>query len=85
MKERVIKYIKLTTDALDVARKNVVDDRANALLDMASRYLNDGKYFYDSGDLETALVALVYAHAWIDVAAFLKFISVDDSNKFMVD
>ena len=84
MKDRVVRYINLTTRALDIAKNNIQDDRAYDLLDMASRYLEDGKYFYNSGDLETALVALVYAHAWIDVAAFLNFISVDDSNMFMV-
>jgi len=33
---------------------------------MARSYYNDGKYFFDRGDLVNALVCFSYGHAWLD-------------------
>jgi len=33
---------------------------------IARSYYNDGKYFFERGDLVNALVCFSYGHAWLD-------------------
>ena len=64
-------YIDLTTRAFEKATpltKKGSDDekKLNSMLQMASDYLNDAKYFLEREDLLRAYGAINYAHAWID-------------------
>ena len=55
-------------------------------LDMAQRYYDDAKYYYEKDDLVTAFASLNYAHGWLDAGARLGVFDVDGDNElFVVD
>ncbi len=88
--ERLEKYLKLTGKALRKVRikegLNTTDrERAIKLKDMAERYYRDALFFKEKNKRETSLSAVVYAHAWLDIGAFLGFFDVADNKLFMVD
>ena len=72
LSESLVKhYINLTTKAFEkatpIVEKGSEDEKKlNSMLQMASDYLNDAKYFLEKGDLLRAYGAINYSHAWID-------------------
>ena len=87
---KLSKYFDLTEKALKKAKLNHgLDSKdkksAEDLIDLAKRYFDDAKYFEKKGDLVNAYGAVVYSHAFLDVAARLGFFDVDDNQLFMVD
>ncbi len=78
---RAIKKIKINLD-VKFDSKKIAED----FLDMASRYVEDSKYFRNKGDFVNALAALSYAHAWLDAGARIGIFDVDHDNElFTVD
>ena len=90
LKTKLKKYFKITEEAIKTIKisKNL-DSKSNEsaadLLDLATKYFADAKYFEDKGDIVNAYGAVVYAHAFLDIGARLGFFDVDDSKLFMVD
>jgi len=92
MEEKLEKYFKLTGEALEKASKSkealTLDRMKNArddFLDMAKRYFKDAKHFDDKDDKLNALIAVCYAHAFLDAGARLGLFDVKDNELFMVD
>ena len=69
-KERAERYIVMTENALSSIEPKktagVAAGHARDVIDTASRYLSDAKYFHGKGDLIAALATVNYAHGWID-------------------
>jgi len=80
--EKWRRYVKVTEEAL--RRVKVVDPRGNRLVEMCRRYLEDSKYFAERGDYTTALAAVSYAHAWIDVGTYIGLLKGDDDQLFVL-
>ncbi len=56
------------------------------IYDMVCRYYSDAQHFASKNDYINAFAALNYAHGWLDCAARLRLIDVDnDSVLFTVD
>jgi len=51
---------------------------------MCRRYLEDSKYFAERGDYATALAAVSYAHAWIDVGTYIGILKGDSDQLFVL-
>ena len=87
--EKLEKYFKITTEALEKALKApkapASHSQAADALDMVSRYVSDAKHFREKGDFVLAFAALNYAHGWLDAAARFKLFEVHDSRLFTVD
>ena len=88
-KEKLEKYFKITSEALEKAKKAPKDahmlSHAEDFLDMAQRYFDDAKHFEKKGDMVTAFAALNYAHGWLDAGARIGLFKVKDSRLFTVD
>ncbi len=87
LKEKVEKYEKLTSKALEEIRlikgltnkeKNVAED----FLSMSKNYFNDAKYFKEQGKLLTSLAAFSYAHAWLDAGVRARVFDAKDDQLF---
>jgi len=83
---RTDKYEKLTEKALKkskicVAKNSALFFVAKDFIDMATRYLEDGKYYKKKGEYEIALASFAYAHAWLDCCARLGLTDVKNDNK----
>jgi len=86
-KSHLDKYFKLTSKAFRVAKEAVdkkKEKQASTILDMASRYLDDAKYFKDKGYFVNAFAALNYAHGWLDAGSKLGIFKVKDTQLFVV-
>jgi uncharacterized protein len=84
--EKVKKYMRTTGIALELVRiaKGKEKDAAS-VLDMASRYHSDAKFYLEKGDLVTAFAALNYAHGWIDCGVRLgALISDPEDHEFIM-
>ncbi len=84
---RLDKYFSITRKAIAEARKHVVKERkkdAEAVLDMASRYLQDAEYFRKQGHYVNAFAAINYAHGWLDAGSKLGLFDVSDTKLFVV-
>ena len=85
--EKLEKYFKLTSTALEKAGKKIIRGRekeAKEIIDMASNYLSDAEYFRKKGDFVNAFAALNYAHGWIDSGVRLDVFNVKDRKLFTV-
>ena len=91
VEEKCDKYLDLTSRALKKVKlvsSVAVDGDACAkdFLDLAKRYYSDAHHFKEKGEVLTALLAVTYAHAWLDAGARMNVFDVDgDSELFMVD
>jgi len=79
--ERVERYIKLTSDALDKAKiaapeKSFNRKLADDFMKMARAYFEDAKDFAAKGDLVNAFACINYAHGWLDSGARLGLFDV---------
>lgn len=86
-KTRIGKYRKLTEEALDMAKKNIVkgkEEEAKEIITMVECYLSDSKHFEKKGHFVNAYGALNYAHGWLDAGARLKIFDVKDNKLFSV-
>lgn len=85
--EKIEKYKKLTSKALEEVKKNIISGResdAKEIIEMVSNYLSDAKHFEEKGDFVNAFAALNYAHGWLDSGVRLKVFDVDDDKLFTV-
>ena len=87
VEEKLERYLELTKEAIfKVKIKNGNSELiAKDFLDMAKRYYKDAEYFNSKGEKLNALVAVTYAHAFLDAGARAKVFDVKDSRLFMVD
>lgn len=74
------KYLRLTREALDRVRpaapsRSYLAGAADDYLAMATSYLSDAEHFAEQGDLERALAAASYAHAWLDAGVRLGILN----------
>ena len=87
--EKLEKYFSVTKEALEMINEKGIDETrqhlANDFLDMAKRYFEDAKHFYEKEDWVLAFAALNYAHGWLDAGARAKLFKVKDSRLFTVD
>jgi hypothetical protein len=85
--EKLKKYFEITGKALVMAKKALDNKRkaeAEEVLDMASRYYEDAKWFEKKGNFVNAFAALNYAHGWLDCGARIGLFKVKDSNLFVI-
>jgi len=86
-KEKIEKYFKLTSTALNEVKKHVIkgnESQAKEIIKMAENYLSDAGYFEKKGDFVNAFAALNYAHGWIDSGARLGIFDVKDNKLFTI-
>ena len=87
--EKLEHYFSITEEALVQARQHLNPQQLTSaadFLDMATRYCEDARYFYDTKkDLVLAFAALNYAHGWLDAGARIGLFLVKDSRLFTVD
>lgn len=84
---RLSKYFEITGKALAIAKKAINKKRkkdALEVLDMASRYYEDAKWFQEREHYVNAFAALNYAHGWLDAGARLGLFKVKDSKLFVI-
>jgi len=85
--EKLEKYFKLTSNALEEVKKNIIagkKDYAKEIIDMVSNYLSDAKHFEKKGDFVNAFAALNYAHGWLDSGVRLDIFDVKNDKLFTV-
>ena len=86
-KEKIEKYFDLTSNALEIVKKNIIkgeEEHAKEIIDMIENYLSDAKHFEEKGDLVNAFAALNYSHGWLDSGVRLDIFKVDDDKLFTV-
>ncbi len=86
-KEKILKYRKITEEALEMAKKNISEGKekeAKEIIEMVECYLSDSKHFEKQGHLVDAYGCLNYAHGWLDCGARLKIFNVKDNRLFTV-
>jgi hypothetical protein len=86
-KEKLEKYFKLTSTALEEVKKNIISgkkDYAKEIIEMVSNYLSDAKHFEQKGDFVNAFAALNYAHGWLDSGVRLDIFDVKNDKLFTV-
>ena len=86
LQERAVRYRQLTETALQkVSIKEGIAEKerkiARDFLSMARNYLSDGKHFEEKGELELALAAFSYAHAWIDAGVRACFLDGKEDDQ----
>ncbi len=86
-KQKLEKYFKLTSTALSKIKNKIIkgkEQEAKEIIEMASNYLSDAKYFQDKEDYVNAFAALNYAHGWIDSGVRLGIFDVKDNKLFTI-
>jgi len=86
-KEKLKKYLEVTSNALEIVKKSIIKGKENyakEIINMASNYLSDAKYFEKKGDFVNAFAALNYAHGWLDAGVRLEIFDVKDSKLFTI-
>ena len=86
-KQKLEKYYKLTSKALDEVKKHIVKSKkkeADEIIKMASAYLSDSRFFEKKFDYVNAFGAIYYAHGWIDCGVRLGIFDVKDDKLFTV-
>ena len=86
-KQKLEKYFKLTSTALQEIKKNIIKGKENyakEIIEMVENYLSDAKHFEKNQDFVNAFAALNYAHGWIDSGVRLDIFDVKDDKLFTV-
>ncbi len=86
-KEKLERYFKITSEALEAVKKNIFSNRdkdAKEIIEMAENYVSDARHFQERGDWVLAFGALNYAHGWIDSGVRLGVFDVNDERLFTV-
>ena len=86
LRERAVKYRQLTETALEkVSIKEGITEKEKGIAEdfllMARNYLSDGKHFEEKRELELALAAFSYAHAWIDAGVRAGFLDGKEDDR----
>jgi len=76
LKSRVESYITKTRSVLKEMKlkkpfQPMSDDLINELMDHVRRYVEDAKFYFESGDLETALASISYCEGLLDALKLL--------------
>jgi hypothetical protein len=84
--ERVERYIKLTSKALDKVKivapeKSFNRKLADDFMKMARAYFEDARDFADKGDLVNAFACVNYAHGWLDSGARIGLFDVGGDDQ----
>lgn len=84
--ERVERYIRLTSDALNKVRiaspeKSFNRKLADDFMRMARAYYEDAKDFVAKGDLVNAFACINYAHGWLDSGARIGLFDVGGDDR----
>ena len=85
--EKLEKYFKLTSAALEEVKKNIIsgkEEHAKEIIDMVENYLSDAKHFGENEDFVNAFGALNYAHGWLDSGVRLDVFDVEDDKLFTI-
>lgn len=85
--EKLEKYFKLTSTALEQVKKNVIKGKekyAKEIISMVGNYLSDAKHFEKNNDFVNAFAALNYAHGWLDSGVRLDIFDVKDDKLFTI-
>ena len=86
-KKKIEDYYNLTKNALEIAKKSVVNGRemdAEEIIEMVSNYLSDAGYFEKNGELVNTFAALNYAHGWLDAGVRLGIFEAKDNKLFTI-
>ena len=86
-KQKLDKYFKLTSSALEKSKENIVkrkNSEAKEIIEMVSNYLSDAQYFKKKGDFVNAFAALNYAHGWLDSGVRSGIFNVKDDKLFTI-
>ena len=86
-KEKLEKYLKLTSKALEKAKENIIkfkDKGSREIINMVSNYLSDAKYFEEKKDFVNSFAAINYAHGWLDSGVRLGIFNVKDDKLFTI-
>lgn len=86
-KQKLDKYFKLTSTALQKVKKNIIKGKENyakEIIDMVENYLSDAQHFEKNSDFVNAFAAINYAHGWIDSGVRLDIFNVKDDKLFTV-
>jgi len=86
-KQKLEKYLKLTSTALKKVKKNVIKGKesyAKEIIEMVSNYLSDAQHFEKQQDFVNAFAALNYAHGWLDSGVRLDIFDIQDDRLFTV-
>lgn len=86
-KPKLEKYFNLTSKALDIAKKNIIQNKeeyAREIIEMVKNYLSDAKHFEKKQDYVNAFGALNYAHGWLDAGVRLDIFDVKDDKLFTI-
>ena len=84
---RLEKYFSITEKALNEAKKHInlkKKDEAQEILQMATCYLTDAKYFRKEGNYVNAFACINYAHGWLDTGSRLGIFLVKDDKLFVI-
>ncbi len=65
IRNRIEKYLK-RADPLFRRMKRAKGRKSERVYDMAMRYYEDAKHFYEKGEYVNALASLEYAEGWMD-------------------
>jgi len=75
LQELLDKYIKNTEAVLTEIKLSqtleISDDKVNAIIDAAKRYLEDAKYYKDRKRFETGLASVAYSEGLLDALRLL--------------
>ncbi|MEM0174412.1 MAG: DUF357 domain-containing protein, partial [Sulfolobaceae archaeon] len=77
LRKRIEKYIRNTENSL--AKLKIDDEKSKKVYDMARLYVDDAKYFLERGEVENALIAIVYAEGLIDALMMIHDIDLESS------
>jgi len=86
-KEKLTKYFSLTEKAIEIVKKAIIkgkEEQSKEIIEMASNYLSDAKYFEKNKDFVNAFAAVNYAHGWIDSGVRLGIFKVKDNKLFTI-
>jgi len=86
-KKKIEKYYKLTSKALEIAKKSIAkikEKQAKETITRVECYLSDSQHFKEKKDYVNAYGCLNYAHGWLDCGARLKIFKVKDNTLFTI-
>ena len=70
-KTRIKKDILMFEENLKKVNQKDIDDRQREIIELASQYYEDSKYYLNKGDYFTAFGCINYAHGLLD--SIIKF------------
>ena len=82
LRSRVESYIAKTRRVLEEIKikkpfQPMSDDSINKFMDHVKRYVEDAKFYFESGDLETALASISYCEGLLDALKLLGIVEFE--------